>query len=65
MRDFPTFIARMKNGNWEAAAKALGDSTHCKAMGKRCQRNMEQIKNCKGVKVEQPKPVKITAKAPV
>ena len=44
---FRRFTANIKSGNWNGAAAELQDSAYCRQVGRRCTRNMNQIKTCK------------------
>ena len=46
MKGFPNFIAQMKAGQWDSAANNLQSTLWCRQVGRRCPRNVNQIKQC-------------------
>ena len=47
MSQFQSFIKRLKNKDWDGAAKSIEHSPYCRQDPKSCKRNARQIRACK------------------
>ena len=46
IKGFPNFIRQMKAGNWNGAVAEVQGTPYCRQVGRRCTRNINQIKQC-------------------
>ena len=47
LSQFRNFKAAIQRGDWNGAAREMQNSAYCRQVGRRCTRNMNQIKSCK------------------